>query len=395
MTEERATKRAKTRVIRTLDFELLPDHVADHMIQHGRLLAQHKSSQGRNLPFHRPVVPVNERLRQRYQITVHDFVGEAHNSSFTDMYIAESHRHPEFFRELQRVLKGTPTETGTEQYVGLTLTLLNTLVAYLKYGVVKHTSAFKADVLRAHLTPEQIRALPDQFSAFTLPMAHSFVLVVDANVLRRPCYSHTSSTIRWKYVYHCVELEGPYDQPDQTEFWGSSVTNVSLPQFARRYEIKVASELAGCNVLLEDPWPYHVVSSAPVPEGLPELMKASLEKYGVACIPLSNDHIAPYTARASQYLSRLMRLPNPLSLSDVAFVKTQLSQENDTTVAWLYRNKKQFFSRHVHALTGRTSYGHYCLALKQLFQELEFLVRSAFSEQGNIWATTAEIILQY
>lgn len=395
MSDERAPKRARTRVIRTLDFELLPDTVADHMIQHGRMLAQHKSSQGRNMPFHRPVMPVKEGVRQRYQITVHDFVGDTHNSSFTDMYIAGSHRHPEFFRELQRVLKGTPTETGTEQYMGLTLSLLNTMVTYLKYGVVKHTAALKADVLRSSLTPEQIQALPERFSAFTLPMASSFVLVVDTNVLRRPCYSHTSATVRWKYVYNCVEFEGAYEQPDQTEAWGS---NVSLPQFARRYEMSVASEMVGtkCKVLLEDPWPYHVVSpGTAVPEGLPALVKESLAKYGVACLPLSHEHLAPYTLQVSQYLSRLMRLPDPLSLADVAFVKEQLAQENDTTAAWLYRNKKQFFSRHVHALTGRTSYGHYCQALKQLFQELEFLVRSAFSEQGNVWATTAEIILQY
>lgn len=395
MAQNRPTKRARTRVIQTVAFDLLPDQVADRMIQYGRMLMKHRSSMGRNMPFHRPVMPDSAFVSQRYQIVVHDFLGAAHKASFTDLFIAGSHRHPEFFRELQRVLKGTPVESGNEQYVGLTLDWLNAVVGYLKHGVISNKSALKADVLKQRLTAAQIDALPERFSAFTVPMDQTFVMVVDTRVLRRPCYSMQSRTVRWKYVFNCVALERPGDRPEQTEAWP---TNASVPQFARRHEVEIAARVTGtdCKVLLEDPWPYHVSTDTAVPEGLPALLRDSLEQYGVACVPLSHDHVAQYTTAVATYLGRLMRLPDPAALLDVAFVKDQLTSESETTLPWLYRTKNQC-SRHVHVLTGRTLYGHYCLTLKKLFQDLECLVRGAFAAgpEANLWATTAEIVLQY
>ena len=163
---------------------------------------------------------------------------------------------------------------------------------------------------------------------------------------------------------------------------------------ARRYELDVISRIEGsqCKVLVDDLWPYMLRSDITCPAGLSDMLAEKLERYGVACIPLSQDHISAYTQSVSQYLGRLMHLPPENSLLDMSFVKERL----DSSPELLYRNKGQECSRHIHVLTGRTLYGRYCLALKQLFQEIEFLVRCVFSEKSrNIWTTSAEILFQY
>lgn len=397
-----STAAGSSRVIRTLPLELLPDRVADHMIQHGRALHKHKSSLGRNVPFHRPVAQTPlTTARQRYSVTVHDFLGEAHPSCFTEMFIAGSHRHPEFFRVVQQHLaKGLPHEGGQEPFPGLTLTWLNAVVTYLKTGVVEHVAALKAESWRQQLTPAQIAALPPRFAAFTLPMDQSFVLVADAQVLRRPCYGPSGAgTVRWKYVYHCVALETATDRPAANEPWISGATSASgtgaLRQLARRYE----ADVAGASVPLVEPWPCRVTAPTPPPvAGLSALLGDALARYGVVCLPLAQDHIRQYTAEVAQYLGQLLRLPPSVSLADVNFVKTRLTHEapdDDTAAGWLYRNKGQFCSRHIQTLTGRTWYGHYCPALQRLWQELNFLVASALAPHSDVWTLTAEIVLQY
>lgn len=389
-----------TRVIRTVDFELLPDHVADRMIQHGRWMSKHRSSLGRNIPFHRPaeavvVLGTASSGRHPFQVIVHDFVGETHKSSNTDLFISGSHRHPAFFRELQRVLHGVPVDpSGLEPFTGLTMEWLNAVVAFLKHSVVQHNAALKATVLRDRLTAAEIAALPERFSAFTVPMDQSFVLVVDAGVLRRPCYHMQSRTVRWKSVYHCVRYDDVQEKPSLSDAWP-----VGVPQSARHHEATVATTVSAETKNMVPPlpqlWPHQLSAESRVPSGLADLLRDSLAQHGVVCVPLARAPLQPVTQATAQYLGRLMRLPttSPTSLMDVSFVKDTLTQENETTLPWLYRHPKQFGSRHVNVLTGRTLYGHYCPALKRLLLDLEFLVRGAAvsvsSTLPNPTATTA------
>lgn len=385
----------RCRVIQTTEFEFLLDAVADRMIRHGRMAVRHRSSVGRNVTFHR------QSGRYRYQVMVHDFVGVINGSSYTDMYIAGSHKHPEFFREVCRHCTGLPvsaTVAASDRFPGLTMDWLNSAVQFIKHAVIANKSALDAESIRERLTPEQIAALPERFDAFLLPVHKTCLVISDTALLRRPCYTTTSNTVRWKYVFNCMEFPTAQETPEPSD---SLADNYLAPQHARRHEMLtmgLVPSFEGARMLVEEPWPYRLPPhSTGWDASLHALIREGLDRNGVVCIPLANDHIARHTAQVAEYLGRLMHIPDPRkNLLDVQFVKRLKSeQDNPTVQQWLFRNPAQFLTRHIHDMTGRTLYGHYCGALKRMFTELEFLVRYAFGPNAHVWATTAEIFLQF
>jgi hypothetical protein len=251
---------------------------------------------------------------------------------------------------------------------------LNSVVTYIKHDKIVNATVIKASSsIKQHLTKEQILALPERFEAFTLPVATAFIAIVDSRTLRRPCFHNRSQTVRWKHMFRCVESVEKPTCPDDDDKNRYVVA-------ARKHETTINADIGTTF------WPYQI--PAPKPELLPvistlsEPIMSSLNKYGVACIPISQTRIQTFTAQIETYLKRMMRIPENMSILQTA------------NPEFLLRNSKHAYSRHIRPLSGHTYYGYHSEALHNLFKEIEFIVQCLISPLP-LWITSAKINLRF
>ena len=355
---------------------MLPDQVADRMCRATGDQSSSSSSARSRRAYHN--LYREDRGRQM-DVIIHSFVGDTSSTSFSDLYVAGSHRHIEFFLALNhfhltsipfgRNQKGNLIR-GRCNFARLTMTGLNELVAQVKSP--PSTADTKAVVrIRSALTPEQIAALPNRFDAFVLPLDQTCLIITDSRVLRRQCTNAVSDTVRWKFLYTCEEGEHlRKDTPERSYVCARNYERVMFPGRA----------------LL---WPYRLTVPLQFDDNLEAMIRGQLDKFGVVCIPLSRDHIMGYTSQAATHLQTLLKVPVDQTLLSVDFFRNM-------DKAFMYRNPGLTMSRHFHELTGRSYYGGNCEALKRVFTEVEFIVQHAFGHGSKpVWACNAEIVVQW
>lgn len=371
-----APPKKQRRLITASRLELLEACTADHMSRYRGKHCTHL--------FH-----TYEAGKKKLEITVHGFVGEASGSAFSELLVAGSHRHAEFFEALskhQEQWRSQPCASPMTWYPKLKLRQLNEHVQDVKKTQPETKLGRK---IRKALTEKQLEALPDQFYSVCLPLQHSCLIVVNPRVLRCLTSAENCSTVRWKIEFKCLGRDA-----QDTTFLLTSSDSLSVyprPIYARNYECKHAK-----GIQTQSPWPTQLKMPEHWDDNLLAIFQKRLHDYGFAVLPLSSVYVQQQVEKVSHYLKQLMAWPAHLSPLSVEVLKKPL--DHCLEKKHLYRNVKQRQSKHIPDRHGRTRYGHYCTSLKTLATDLSLLIshafRATFSECDQIWVTTAEIIVQ-
>lgn len=336
----------KKRKIESIVFELLPDSIADKIIQQTRYVNRtnrNVSSAVRTFPFH-----VDSEAK--YDVVIHNFLGQKHQLFATEMFIAGSHLHPKFFNYISNLF----------QHANMTydMAILNDIVNHVKTGKkFSETASFRIRESLAQikdvLTDAELQALPDRFHAFLLPVDKAFVALMHGKVVRRYCSSVESETVRYKYIYSCSE-QGKVEKHETQEkdsFWPHSIQNNSSGFVT-------------------------------------EMMLQALNKYGVVCVPLSNEFVLSHTRNVAAYLAEVMKIPDDSQLLSVEFMKRKRLNHPE----WMFVNKDKISTKHIQDFTGKTAYGHECKALRDLWDTIEFFIITTLPEPLTV--TTSRIRIQ-
>lgn len=380
-------KRVK-RQIETIAFDMLSDGAADTILRNSKMCAQHKSSYNRS-PFHIPNTPL------KYRIMVHDFVGEPDIVPLeqnTEMFLCGSHKYNEFFMNVKRFLF---PQSNANAFPNMTLQKLNAIVAFLKTGIIHDAVCLKANLLKQQMTEDQIRALPDRFQAFLLPVDRTFLAIIDTRTVKLDIFSSNDNALRYKFMFECVE--GVKEMKEVKEVKGvKKVEGIKEPDVSpeppetKCHTTRFERRRMKCVYNPQALWPQRLHPDYKSPE-LQKMIQNSLDTYGVACIPLSHQHIYQYTEKASEYVAKIIGIKDPTRLLDWKFMK----HEYETNPEWVFRKVGSTTSRHIQVLSGKTSYGRYCTALDRLFHDIQFIIRCAFPPKQDVWCTNVDIFIQF
>jgi len=327
-----------------------------------------------------------EAGKHKMDAMVHGFVGDSSATSYSELMIAGSHHHLEFFQALARYQGNAcsmPYKSPMQWFPKLKMRNLNELLTDVKSEWPMKPLAKK---IRSTLTAEQLARLPQQFSTVCIPLTHACLVLVDSRVVR--CAStDVSNTARWKVLFKCLG-KNEEQQFDKLDLYSC----FPRPGYARKYE-RLHYERDHSQP--SSPWPYRLPANQTYNKDLQAALKDRMSKYGFVMIPLSSDHVHHYMENMAQYMKSLMAWPEHLSPLSLEVLKTSDTLNH----RHLYRNITQKQSKHIPMIHGRTRYGHYCPALRNLFSDIESIVAHAYSvmypEDHQIWATTAEIIVQF
>ncbi len=282
----------------------------------------------------------------------HGFEGILHETSFGFIYIDRSAEFPMFFEAYRRIYCSSDIVPLSKSqpvtwFPRFNLNEVNLLVTALKNNVFFSPKQQKVAAL---LTADDIAALPTRFDLFCVKMSTPWIAVVDSKLIRA-AYNKQSQTIRWN-VYFSIQIN-PIIQ--------SSMIKEKAQQFERE-RMNATHEI----------WPLP----------LPDAQGASEPRFipsGIVVIPLDAHVMEPFIASIDKYLCHIIGLDGTLRQPRIV----RLSRDSS------YRGS------HIPTGHGRTWYGHYCVALVDLFTIVAPMIRTVLQQwwpaHAHTWVTDANI----
>lgn len=353
------------RVIEIREAELINDITADRLSMTNKNLS-------RLMQYHF----TNNVEKHCMDIVVHGFQGETCRKSFSEIYIAGSHNHPQFFKLLQHAHRDPFVARHLSETTWIPRVRLREINQLLVDMRLETPLLPISRQIKNSLSEAECKALPREFKGYCLPVAEPCISFIHPALLRTMT-DCPSKTIRWKFLFRCrslnTSLKDVLDERDMYSIFPQ-------PYFARKYEENLIER--------KSPWPYKIKAHDTDPQLL-HIMKQRIQDIGILTLPISTDFVARYINLCNAYMHKLMQCP-----SDIPII-TLMAKDS----VYRYRNRANFRSSHIPMHTGRTMYGHHCTNLKALCLEIEPLIYGLFHcmypDDNQIWVTTSEIIIQH
>lgn len=386
------------RIIQVLEPELVLAGSSDNMTEHHIKSTTHYFSD---------LYSIHSLHQEVFDIVVHGFTGEVSKTSYTELYISGSHKYPDFFKILAKCWKHTTqvNQCHLTWFPGLKMKQVNEILQDLRQERPVFVISQK---MKKYLNTEYIQTLPEKFYGVYIPVTEPCISFIHPQTLR--CGTTTkSNTIRWKIAYRCitsqqnntirkildlVEASDPKNLNDSKESHEVSheYSMFPYPQAARTYE----EIMCGHSDVL---WPYEVKPSPQLDSELVQAIKNSVEKHGIATIPLSSQFLQRYIEELEKYMYQMMNYhPKELEMKNL-FQPGVLQKSEEKQKEYHYRNVKQKQSKHIPQGHGRTLYGHHSKAIKQLLMDISPVISHAvhaiYPESIHATINTSELIIQY
>jgi hypothetical protein len=364
-------------MIQVLELEKLSAGSSDHLTNH------------RKKPCLQYYTEKKQPNQNKLDILIHGFTGETCKNSYTELFISGSHQHPEFFQLLAKYWNVPTSLVGSSAtwYVKLQIRELNEIVKDIKQEKPMKTISKH---IKLHLSEKNIQNLPNEFYGVYLPVKEPSISFIHPQTLR--CQTNTTSnTIRWKVLYSCIFFPDTHKLNEEKDLKrDTSYSCFPRPQAARTFEMK------HMNIHSVEPlWPFSIKPLIKYNQDLLKQIKDSMDQHGLVTIPLSDHFIQQYIRYFESYMKQIMKCPPDKDLFNIETLRNSEEKEK----IYHYRNTEQSFSKHIPGRHGRTHYGHYCPALKQLFLNVTPVVSHAlkalYPDEIQGYITTSELIIQY
>jgi hypothetical protein len=317
------------------------------------------------------------------ECVVHTFEGGPDPHALSMLYVPGSQKHIRFFevfrklycsQELLPVTQVTHNKPIT-WFHAFSIDKVNTVLMQLRQPTIQ-TKPIQE--LRLRLTQAEIDALPLRFEIHSLPMQFHWVAVWDAALLR--AYGQeTGDVTRWKVFYTLHDV--PF----------CDLPNWPLAEHARQFELRHTLEAKTL-------WPWCMERPVVDPR-VPET--ALIAEDGIVLHKLNETVLEPLVSAVEPWIRNLMGWPKDVPSMRQPWLRQlhEHPEEYKLSPQHLYRNPKQFQSKHIPRIHGRTLYGHTCPILMDLFRSItpfvSLCLHHLWPDQTEVWVVTADVAVQF